>query len=228
MLEDVTNALKNLSNTRKIFHSEDDFKFALSKELAEYFEEYDIRLEYPQEIDLTYREEEQSRSHRKYFDIVLINGEVKVPIELKYKTLNKKGSAITKDNEIFKLKNQGGHPDGRASFRRDVHRVERFLKKTNNQFGYVIFLTNDKSYLNDVSKTDNLDKNYSMHHGSILSRKDDGWNLKMKKKDHWTTKGEKRLQTDLSESYTLTWERFSEIDDQEFSRILLEVGKSEQ
>ena len=141
-LDEMDNIMKNLSESRPIFHSEADFQFALAWEIMRQKKNNcEIRLEYP----VTVKKESKSQpldadnskqqEERWYIDIVVKikrkTGEWDwIPIELKYKTCipkNVKESfevKTNKDIESYHMKNQGAQDISRYLFWKDVHRIE--------------------------------------------------------------------------------------------------------
>lgn len=86
---DITYPLIELSRTRKIFHSEADFQFALAWEIQKRYPDAKVRLEYcPIEIEPA-----------MHVDILVILDGNWYPIELKYKTL---GCVKVSEGEMFK------------------------------------------------------------------------------------------------------------------------------
>ena len=131
--------LKNLIKDRPLFHSEADFQFALAWQIKKKYQDADIRLEYPIEDE-----------GRKYVDI-LVDG--KYLIELKYKTRELNGSY---DGESYNLKEQGAQDHARYDFIKDISRIETFDINPSFNQGYVIFLTNDLSFCEEVAQVINV------------------------------------------------------------------------
>ena len=83
-----------------------------------------------------------------------------LPIELKYKTkrirkrINRFGESIPESIQV--MKEQGAQDIGMYSFWKDVRRIELMNKRFEQVAGgIVLFMTNDKSYLNQTKETSN-------------------------------------------------------------------------
>lgn len=223
----VENVLEQLSNERPVFHSEDDFKFALSKVFLDTLgSDFDIRLERPIDIKMVKRDGITFNTVSAPIDIIILNKATnqKIPIELKYKT---KRSSIVHDNEQFNLKQHGAHDCGRFSFRKDIFRLERLIEVQEDMSeGYFIVISNDDKYINvDTSIKDTIDKHYSFHDGMTLSSKDIGWNHKSKKDNHWTDKGDYSYKLDLKKEYPIDWKIYSNVKDEAFFISIVRVKK---
>lgn len=133
----IEKLLTELSANRPVFHSEADFQHELGWLLHMKFPQASIRLEKPYE---------KENGKTEYVDIFADIGGKKYFIELKYKTKKLKLEQEI-NREKFYLKDQGAQDCGRYDFWKDVSRIESKISENNNSFGYVIFLTNDYSYL---------------------------------------------------------------------------------
>ncbi len=241
MKEQILKSLTSLGKIRSIFHSEDDFKFSFSKIFQEELgEDYEIRLERPEEIEMLKRDGSLD-TVRAPIDIVVINTKTKLsyPIELKYKT---KKFETGYDHEEYKLSAHGANDLGRFSFRKDIYRLEHIVEKKDKSVqGFFIVITNDEKYWDDdVSIKNTLDKNYSFHNGAILHAKDLGWNdkkllkcgwaysdenkLLKDKRVHWTSKGDWFYQLDLKNTYTINWEKYSKIEEEDFCVSVIDIS----
>lgn len=226
-----------LKNARPIYHSEDDFKFAFSKALSKVLgNNYEIRLECPQYIDMPKRDGD-IKVARAPIDIMIINIETNLtyPVELKYKT--KKFETLFK-NEKYNLTEHGATDIGRFSFRKDIFRIEQLLSKEIQQ-GFFIVITNDQKYLQDISDKDTLDKNFSFHNKAAIQKEDMSWNyekhlksgysinskqqLSKNGKPHWTSKGDEFYKLDLLNEYIIEWEKYSELEDSVFNISIVEI-----
>ena len=139
-LVDIIDVLTALSKVRKLFWSEDDFKFEFATMLKVIFgEKVQIRLE------KRYEREEKS----SYTDIVVKMGEKSFPIELKYKTVA--NSYADYDGEVIQLKTHGAVDLGCYAYLKDVERLE-YLSKMDDTFerGFAIILTNEHKYYEDT------------------------------------------------------------------------------
>ena len=234
-------AIDSLKDKRPIFHSEDDFKFAFSEVLSQQLgNNYGIRLEIPQEIEMIKRNK-SPKIARAPIDIIIIDKKenIRYPIELKYKT---KKLETSSQDEDYKLTNQNATDIGRFSFRKDIYRIEQLVYDENKDVdkGYFIVITNDEKYLQDVSKKDRRDKNFSFHDGAILQKDDKSWyyedlykkgyilddnKLVNNGKINWSSKGDLFYKLDLRNEYKIKWEKYSRIDDQDFYISIVEIIK---
>lgn len=129
----IDHVLKELSNERPIFHSEDDFKFSLAWIIKREYPQAKIRLEYTPDFD-----------RNIHIDIVVILDGQLIPIELKYKT---KELDLTLGAERYILKEQVSTNDTCYNFIKDITRIEIFKNKESNfKEGYAIFLANRLLY----------------------------------------------------------------------------------
>ncbi len=236
----INEALNCLSKNRPIFHSEDDFKFALAWKLKEKNPNIEIRLEYKaNNEDITYIDRHGlERNAVSTIDILIIEDGCLYPIELKYK---QKRMEITFNDEHFNLTEHSAHPDNRYLFRKDIYRVEQFVKNHGkSKKGFVIFLTNDVNYQNDISNTLQLSSFYSMHN-AIIPLNDPGWNyqdiesyqfnqisskwINNNNKVHWTCKNELFDVLNLTKNYQIEWSLYSSFNENRefFHYILLEI-----
>jgi len=192
---DIIKPLNELSKTRKIFHSEADFQFALAWEIHKMYPSAKVRMEYcPAEIDASI-----------HIDILVVIDGNWYPIELKYKSL--KCDKVFND-EKFMLKNHGAQDLGRYDYIKDVSRIERLSKGLSNfKKGFAVLLTNDPSYWNntDSSKTVYFDFRLSerLIESGILK-----WAVHAGK---GTTKGREKPIA-LEGEYQIQWEQFSKLD----------------
>jgi len=134
-LEEINKLVQECFNERGIFHSEADFQHSLAWKIHEKFgKKFKIRLEFV--------------FGTKHVDIVLIdnsNINNKIGIELKYKT---KDISEEINGEQYSLKPHGAQDLGRYDVIKDIERLEELIKEDKIKLGFVIFLTNDMSYLN--------------------------------------------------------------------------------
>lgn len=132
-LKEVNKLVQECLKEQKIFHSEADFQHSLAWKIHEKFgKKFKIRLE--------------AVIESKSIDLILIDSSKnKIGIELKYKTKN----LYEKINgEQFYLKSHGAQDIGRYDAIKDIERLEELIRKNKIKKGFVIFLTNDMSYLN--------------------------------------------------------------------------------
>lgn len=239
----VEDLISKLQSSRKIFHSEDDFKLSFGLTIKELYPDSQIRLERPVEINMIDRNKKKSPA-RAPIDVVIIesNGHV-IPIELKYKT---KKTELLHNSEEYLLTNHGANDMGRYSFRKDIFRIEQYLTITENcSSGYVLIISNDKSYYSDdVSQKNNFDKFLSFHNGVKIPEIDKSWNYdnidknkyelkstenkwkyKNLSKPHWTCTKEYFYQLDLNCEYDIIWNDFSVLEKTEFKYCLIKIDK---
>ena len=243
---DFNRIIQSLAEQRPIFHSEDDFKFAISNVIKALYPTYSLWLERPVCINMKKRDG-TIKQERKAIDILIRdNNKNLIPIELKYKTKKTK-HVIIWDGEEYKLTNHGAPDIGRVSFRKDIYRIEQYLgshiKKAN--VGYVLIITNDGEYLNDISLKNTLNSNYSFCNGKIQA-KDSGWNYdafdkvkyikeiesnrwvyrNQRSKAHWTYNGDLSYILDLQNNYQIKWMQYPNGDiGTKFHYCLIEVKK---
>jgi len=151
----IFNAITTLSESRKIFHSEADFQFALAWEIQKEYPDARIRLEYCL----------SDNNLKQYIDIMVITENGWYPIELKYKT----HSLLTNYNgESFNLRDQSAQDQGKYDFLKDVQRIERFCKDNSEMHkGFAVFLTNDSVYWKESKKDNHVDEEFKLIDGSI-------------------------------------------------------------
>ena len=239
---DLTEILLELKNERPVFHSEDDFKFSFANAIKARYPSYKIRLERPAIIPMKFKNDTIAEV-RAPIDIVVIDDEgLEIPIELKYKTKST-SEKLQFENEIFDLANHGASDIGRVNFRKDIYRIEQYIKlsKKKSLKGFVIIITNEKDYFSDILNKKTLNSNYSFHDSKIPS-KDPGWNYNAinksiyienkstcqwhyitdKNKLHWTCKGDLFYQLDLFRNYQINWKDYSLKGD--FKYCLIDVS----
>ena len=130
---------------------------------------------------------------------------------MKYKTREIKAKF---NDETFSLLNQGGHPEGRYKFLKDIQRLEKIVSNNNKTIGYCIFLTNDESYWKK-SNRDSVGKKFNIHAGreirGMLSWGEGAGN--------WVKKVGGKFK--LDGIYNLCWKDYSK----GFKYLLVEVNK---
>ena len=146
-LKDVIDILKVLSGIRKLFWSEDDFKFAFATQVqAKFGNLVEVRLEK--------RYEQNGTS--AYTDIVVKMGGKTFPIELKYKTT--KGLYADANAEVIGLLTHSAVDLGCYSYLKDIERIE-YLAQHDSDFerGFAIMLTNESGYYKDTRRASMYD-----------------------------------------------------------------------
>ena len=137
LIGDIIQIIVALSKVRRLFWSEDDFKFAFATQIRLKFgNAAEIRLE------KRYKGENGKNS---YTDIVVRMGGRNFPIELKYKTAE--GTYADLNNEAVGLMTHSAVDLGCYAYLKDINRLE-YLAKTDPDFerGFVIILTNEPLY----------------------------------------------------------------------------------
>ena len=156
---DVAKLMKCLGSKHPIFHSEDDFRNELAKELAN-----DLR---ERGLDPVILPEIPYELSRKRSDLWLPS--LKIAIELKYKT---NPISVVVGGEPFRLKAQSAQDEGRYSFLKDIERLEKFARTGDGRSGYAILLTNDPSYWKEPSMigwTKTMDADFRLHEGRSIT-----------------------------------------------------------
>lgn len=141
-LADIIDVLTALSKVRKLFWSEDDFKFEFATMIKVKFgDKVDIRLE------KRYEREKKS----SYTDIVIKIGKQSFPIELKYKTVANRYADY--DGEEIQLKTHSAVDLGCYAYLKDIERLE-YLSQTDETYerGFAIILTNEPLYYKNTGK----------------------------------------------------------------------------
>lgn len=186
---DVLNVL--WKKERKVFHGEIDFQFELMNAIKEYYNTCIVRAGHPFKV----------KEKRKYVDILITdkNNKKGIIIELKYKTENKKNNKIKINSETYILGNQGARDDSSYYVLKDIEKIEKIIEDKNNDYGidiikgYVIFITNDKKYMenkikgkaenvslnriNDEFQTRNFKENYTYYRTNFSK-------IELTKKEH--------------------------------------------
>lgn len=213
----IQKIIQELAKKRPIFHSEADFQHALAWEIQKtYQDNTKIRLEKLYEFD----------GKKCYIDLVIETGDMIFGIELKYKTKMPKSIQYLKcdKEEHFYLKNQGAQDLGRYDFIKDICRLEEFcnhpevISINKNIVCYAILLTNDLSYKKE-RKENSIDFDFGIHQNRNLYGI-----LKWSERASAGTTKNREKPLILSSSYHLSWEKYSEIDNQTFEYLLVEIG----
>lgn len=188
-LECIMNKLGAVS---RIFNSEAQFQFELAWNIKEEFD-CEIRLE---ELSCIITNEKNNRNKKYYTDIILEKGDLRIALELKYKT------ALYEDrpNNIY-LKAHGASDLGAYDFMWDVHRLQVLTGiETDNSCdikrpcsrAYAIILTNDAYYWNDTQPRETINREFLIGGDKI------GNGVLTKGSHKWyTTEGEVGLSTAL-------------------------------
>lgn len=166
--EILVESIQELGEKRPIFHSEADFQHSLAVLLSEELRKKGISVE----IRLEKRMDVFSK--KNYVDLYLeVNKNIRVVIELKYKTKAEKKEV---GGEKFDLLNQGAQDLGGYFFFKDIRDLEELKRNKDIDFGFCIFLTND-SYYWDNSKNlrEAIAKNFRIKTGTEIRRGPRKW-----------------------------------------------------
>jgi len=195
---DLDFVIRNLSQRRKLFHSEADFQFALAEEIKKKYADSEVRLEYP--------------INGKYIDIFILYGSDKIAIELKYKTAKMVWNDIHDPfNETYSLKDQSAPDLGRFDYLKDIERNESLIQSDNATVGFTVFITNYNVYW-EKRKEENYtpkDLNFRIDEGKEIS----GKRIWLNNPSINTTGNERIGGVNLKGKYVMEWKPFSEIGD---------------
>ena len=128
---DIGELMTQLSQRRRIFHSEADLQHALAWQIHEAMPDSEIRLEYNPVPNIG----------RKYLDIWIPSEGV--AIELKYVT---RSLLANVSGERFALRNHGAQDITRYDYLKDIQRLESEVAENRARFGFAVLLTNDPLY----------------------------------------------------------------------------------
>lgn len=191
---DFQNVLATLSRSRRVFHSEADFQFALAWTLREMDPHLHIRLESHPEPAVS-------------LDLLIADtsADMTWAVEMKYLT-----RLLTCDDagERLQLKNHGAQDIRGYDVVKDLHRVERFVSGKPGWRGAVVVLTNDASYWRPRThgRPTNADA-FRIGEDVTLSG-ERAWGLHT---GSGTMKG-REATLGLAGSYRLRWSDFSRVD----------------
>ena len=135
-IKDIIDIISALAKVRKLFWSEDDFKFAFATQ---------VQIKFGAKADIRLEKRYDRGGKSSYTDVVVKMGGKTYPIELKYKTA--KGRYADYDNEIIELRNHAAVDLGCYAYVKDIERLE-YLAENDPTFerGFAIILTNDAKY----------------------------------------------------------------------------------
>ena len=191
---DIIQIIVSLSKVRKLFWSEDDFKFAFATQVQLKFgKAAEVRLE------KRYKGEKDKNS---YTDIVVrLNGK-NFPIELKYKTV--KGSYADFGNEVVELMTHSAVDLGCYAYLKDINRLE-YLAKNDPDFerGFAIILTNEPLYFKDTGRR-SVYEAFKIYDGKVVTECLD-WdrsNYDLEKLPSWL---KSHPAFELTGSYEMNW-----------------------
>ncbi|MBM3206404.1 MAG: hypothetical protein FJZ43_02170 [Candidatus Staskawiczbacteria bacterium] len=204
---DIKKTLSDLSQERKIFHSEADFQFALAWLIQKQFPNAVIRLE-----------RNFGKERKEYLDIWIKIDSYFYFIELKYKT---KKLEINDNGEDFLLTEQSSTDTGAYDFIKDIARIERFTQSNKKAIGYVIMLTNEGFYWKEARNPNTNDAEFKLCEGRNING-DLSWGPKT---SLGVMQGREKTIC-LSGSYTLNWHTYSSFLEKltEFKYLLVSVN----
>ena len=202
-LKEINKLVQECLNERGIFHSEADFQHSLAWKIhKEFGKKFKVRLEFP--------------IGNKSIDLVLIDSSKnKIGIELKYKT---KESSEEVNGEKYSLKSHGAQDIGRYDVIKDIERLEELIRENKIKLGFVIFLTNDLSYLN---KCKGNARKFSLEEGREITGKLD-WG----KNTGEGTKKNREKTLKLKNNYKINWINSLTISEKNiFKYFILEINE---
>ena len=197
---DIVQIIAALLKDRKLFWSEDDFKFAFATQLQLKFGNVaEVRLE------KRYKGENGKNS---YTDIVVRMGGRNFPIELKYKTTE--GSYADLNNEVVGLMTHSAVDLGCYAYLKDVNRLE-YLAKTDPDFerGFAIILTNEPLYFKYTGRR-SVYEAFKIYDGKTVSGMLD-WdrsNYDIEKLPSWL---KSHPAFELTGSYDMNWRNYGSV-----------------
>ncbi len=222
--ESLEGILKELRLERKIFDSEDDFKFSLSWKIKETFKDAEVRLEkkFPSK-------EEEGKDRNNRVDIYIKTGDIGIGIELKYYTAylefssEKEGDITLSDQSAIDIKCYDAW--------KDVQRLERFIEDKYIDKGFSIWLTNIKT-LTECKRTK---ENSAYREFRICEGTKSPYKMEWREgASSGTTKG-RTSPIELRRQYKIHWEVYNTIEsnyirkgekNSEFKYSIVEVGGS--
>ncbi|GEC05717.1 hypothetical protein SSP24_33720 [Streptomyces spinoverrucosus] len=183
--------MAQLRRHRRVFHSEADLQHSFARVLWELVPEAESRLEVPQRLS----------GKAEYLDLLCIGPEARTAIEFKYFTRSWTGTIGT-PGEDYALKAHGATDLARLHFVRDIARLERFCRQS-QQNGLALMLTNEASLWTPPGpgRRPTRDHDFRIHDGRELA----GTLL-------WPEGAYEPNTCRLRGSYPLVWEQYSRQD----------------
>lgn len=194
-LSDILDVLKALAKIRRLFWSEDDFKFAFATQLQVKFgAKAEVRLE----------KRYQRGGQSAYTDITVRMDGKSFPIELKYKTA--KGAYADANGEIIELLTHSAVDLGCYSYLKDIERLE-YLAKNDSEFerGFAIILTNERGYYKDTHRSSVYDR-FKIYEGREITGPLD-WD-RTRYNDNEPSWVKSHNAFNLEGKYTMQWENY--------------------
>ena len=152
---DMNAVMEALAKARPVFHSESDFKHALSWQIQRNNPSLRIRQEVGNLIE---------GPDRRYVDVWLPDSGT--AIEIKYLA---RAAVIVHGNEEFRLRDQSANDVRRYDFCLDIARLEGIIRGGRARHGYAIALTNDPLYWNRPRQPDGIDAEFQLHEGREIT-----------------------------------------------------------
>ncbi|WP_406421668.1 hypothetical protein OH809_16525 [Streptomyces sp. NBC_00873] len=204
---ELSEIIAQLRVQRPVFHSEADLQHSFAQVLWELAPDVHSRLEVPQRLS----------DKTEYLDLLCIGPSTRTAIEFKYFTRSWTGTVGT-PAENYALKAHGATDLARLHFVRDIARLERFCRRS-DQNGLALMLTNEASLWTSPGpgRRRTRDHDFRIHHGGELA----GTLL-------WAEGTYKPNTCNLRGTYSLDWEQYSEQDggDGEFRYLAVFVTPS--
>lgn len=202
----IEKIIKELSQERKVFHSEADFQFSLAWKIKEIYPEAKIGLEYRSDL-----------IPNIHLDILVdLNGKI-IPIELKYVT---KGCKVVCNNEVYSLSQHAAQPIRRYDFIKDIERVET-CKSNLKGFteGYSIMITNDSAYYKEqISSKETICNDFRINEGVTATG-----TLSWKNEPSIGTIKGREKSIILSNKYNFNWNEYCTVEEMEFKLLIVKV-----
>lgn len=202
----MTEAMRRLSVSRPVFHSEADLQLALAWQIQVDHPEATIRLETRPIDDLP-----------MYLDLAITVRGIRIAVELKYPT---RMLSTTVGGERFHLRNHGAPDVGRYDIVKDVCRVERFLSASAADVGCVIVLTNEPSYWTP-GRGGAADDAFRLHEGRSLSGE-----LAWAARAGSGTTSTREQPLRVAGRYSMTWSGYSDLETRagQFRQLIIPIN----
>ncbi|WP_427166197.1 hypothetical protein ACQF4J_18590 [Streptomyces sp. C1-1] len=151
--------IAQLGRHRPVFHSEADLQHSFARALWELSPDVHSRLEVPQ----------RAEGKAEYLDLLCIGPSTRTAIEFKYFTRRWTGTVGT-PAEDYALKGHAAADLARLHFVRDIARLERFCRRS-DQNGLAVMLTNDASLWTPpgAGRGRTRDQEFRIHQGRELT-----------------------------------------------------------
>ena len=201
--------LERLSGTRRIFHSEADFRNALAWEVKSIVPDASVRLEVA-----------MFGTSRNRVDIVVRLAGGAIPIELKY--WQARLHHVDPEGEAYSLTDQTAEDVGRAALAKDLSRIESLVGPGGMTTGWVVALTNNARYWREGRDGEfSSDAAFRISEGRVLA----GSPRWRRGTAAGTMKGTEALE--LRGSYRCAWQDYSSLGTSRgelFRYLAFEVG----